>query len=296
MTDLSDWLSAKIGESIRCLLETKHLYQALVIDQQALLNKLQAELISKQLKGGFDDILAKAAEALNDDWRTLDEVSRQRPRYNLPGGVEYQSAVSIFIRSINASCSTCKTVMPMNLKGANNLVRDSDGRWETIEDRTTGHQDFVFVFQCQRCRSQPDTFLVRRQDMRLTLCGRAPMEYVEVPASVPKPVRMYYSDAVVAANSGKMLAGFLYLRVLIEQHVRSVIGDSEGLKADEALAKYSAQLPEGVRDWLPSLKERYGLLSEAIHSASEEADLFVESLDKIANHFKGLEVYKETRA
>lgn len=295
LRDPSDWLSARINETIRFLLEKKHLYQSLVVDQPTLVKQLKSHMVSEQSKGDFDALVDKADQALTGDWRIHDEMSRQRPGDRLPAGMEYRPEIAIFIRSVGAACPTCKAVMPMNVKGVYDLARSSDDRWEIIEDRVPGQQDFVFLFQCQKCRSQPDAFLVRRRGMKLTLCGRSPMEYIEVPASIPKPVRSYYSDAVVAANSGKLLAGFLYLRVLIEQHVRGVVGDCQGLKADEALAKYSAQIPEGVREWLPSLRERYGLLSKAIHSASEESDLFSESIGKIETHFKGLEAYEEAK-
>ena len=48
MKDPSDWLSTKIEEALRQLLETKHPYQTLTIDRDSLMHSMLAKATEKQ--------------------------------------------------------------------------------------------------------------------------------------------------------------------------------------------------------------------------------------------------------
>jgi len=69
---------------------------------------------------------------------------------------------------------------------------------------------------CQSCKSFLEVFLISYKNKKLTICGRSPIEYIEVPKSIPKNAQQYYSDALLAYQSGQHLAGNFMLRVLIE--------------------------------------------------------------------------------
>jgi len=124
------------------------------------------------------------------------------------------------------------------------------------------------------------------------------MEHVQVPEYIPRAVRKHYSNATVAFQSGQVLAAVCLLRVLIEQHAREKVPGSEGLKPDEVLDKYKKQLNQpnsGFNDKFPSLGDVYGRLSAAIHSASDDPDIFESSRDKVDLHFDGLRIFEKIK-
>lgn len=289
MIDPSKWLSSKVDEAFRRLLETKHLYQSYRLSRDAI----KAAAISSE-SGNRESLLATIDSALDAEWKALDEISRQEFERG-PVAAGTPPLVAFYVDSLKSSCATCQKVMPFNLIKS---VELREGRTRGAASSEPRCQDFVFVYQCQGCRSVPDSFLVRRQGDKLTLCGRAPIEYVEVPPYVPKKVRKYYSGAVVAFQSGQVLPALFLLRVLIEQFVRgrlekdSEANRNESLRADQAVEAYGKALDEDFRQRFPSLKDIYGDLSSAIHAAEESAEVFEDSLAKIEKHFDARRVYE----
>lgn len=99
----------------------------------------------------------------------------------------------------------------------------------------------------------------------------------------PSPVGIY--RAVIAFNSGKILAALFYLRTFIEQFARRVTGLTGKVTGDEILDDYYKSLPAPTRDEMPSLREWYDKLSDALHSAREDAPLFETAKTQIEKHF-----------
>jgi hypothetical protein len=97
--------------------------------------------------------------------------------------------------------------------------------------------------------------------------------------------------ALLAFNSDQVLPALFMLRTLIEQFLRSkVAGD---FKRGEDLSKaYKDTLPEGFKAQFPTLADSYESLSEALHSANADPDLFRIQLDKIDEHFDARRLYK----
>ena len=58
------------------------------------------------------------------------------------------------------------------------------------------------------------------------------------------------------------------------------------------MAAYGQILPEKLRDEMPSLREWYGKLSDALHSAREDAQLFEDARAEIEKHFDIRRVFK----
>jgi hypothetical protein len=81
-------------------------------------------------------------------------------------------------------------------------------------------QIFFLAYECQSCKSFPEVFMIRREKMKLTPSGRTPIEKVEIPKFIPKAQREFFSDAIIAFNSGQILAGKFLLRTFVEQYVR----------------------------------------------------------------------------
>lgn len=270
---------------MRSLLETKHLYQSVALD----LASLQIE--AKDANIADAETLDSAIElALNSRWYVHDEISSQRPAYLADTEQLSVASISLYIEFIKTSCLICKQVMPFNLVRAMDLYQDLGRGWQVIR-QPEHEQDFVFLFQCQSCRSAPDAFLVRRRVGKLTLSGRAPIERVDVPGCVPKEVVKYYSGAIVAFQSGQTLAALFLLRVVIEQFTRQAVGGTEDLRADEVLERYVASLPVEFKSHFSSLRDTYRDLSQGIHAAEESGTLFEKSRADITQHFDARRVF-----
>jgi hypothetical protein len=145
-------------------------------------------------------------------------------------------------------------------------------------------QVFVLAYRCPLCQGAPETFLVRREGLKLTLCGRAPMAQVAVPKHIPSKKRQFYQDAVVAYECNHVLEGIFMLRVFIEQFVYDKVGQKE--RAVDAIDEYMASLPDDFKAHFPSVRRMYDDLSAAIHQAKAEQDLFVRVRADLDDHFE----------
>jgi len=92
------------------------------------------------------------------------------------------------------------------------------------------YQTVALIYQCQRCESIPTAFLVKRAGHDLFLEGRSPIEHIELPKFIPKQEEKWFRDAVIAFQTGKILAALFYLRTFIEQFARrkpNTLGDKK---------------------------------------------------------------------
>ena len=101
----------------------------------------------------------------------------------------------------------------------------------------------------------------------------------------------FYSDAVVAFQSGQVLAANFLLRVLIEQWVLQIIPQNTG-SADKNLDEYVAALPQDFRDRFPVLRETYSKLSADIHNATGSPERFEESQKDLLTHFEARKLFE----
>lgn len=157
---------------------------------------------------------------------------------------------------------------------------------------TSTRQVFSIPVQSQACKKGEIVFLVTRSELKLTLTGRSDFEEVQPPAFIGKGVKRFYSQAVIAHQAGQSLAGVFLLRTLIEQHMRLIVQDSSKMRGDELCDRYSDTLPENFRQQFPSLKEIYGKLSDAMHTAVAEPDFFEAQRVEIDRHFDALRLVK----
>ena len=154
-----------------------------------------------------------------------------------------------------------------------------------------GFQMFTLVYQCQRCLGTPEAFLVRRDKWTFSLEGRSPMERVEVPKFIPDKEKHYYSDAIVAFNTGKVLAALFYLRTFVEQFARRVTGITGKVTGDKILDLYYETLPTKQADEMPSLREWYDKVSAPIHSGTDDTEVFNAAKAAIDKHFEIRKVF-----
>jgi hypothetical protein len=121
------------------------------------------------------------------------------------------------------------------------------------------------------------------------------MEHIDVSKSIPKTEEHLYRDALIAFGTGKHLAAIFYLRSFIEQFARRLSGITGKSTGDKIMDAYYATLPERNRELMPSLRHWYDKLSEPIHAARNDEQVFVDALDEINRHFEFRRMYRFLR-
>jgi hypothetical protein len=265
---------ARAYSALRLLLQEKHLYQSVEIETSDLRkepNASERRPLDKQTLIDQQTLIDLAKP-----WRIF-------PKAGAPSGdgllqVQMPGSLKLF-------CCKCQRGEAYNPVDAKDLSAGEEGFGQSRHF----YQHFGLSYQCQMCKRTPESFLVRRDNLKLTLCGRAPMEYVEVPHVIPKERREDFSVALVAHQSGKTLCANFMLRTLIEQWVRGYTGKRE--RVDCLLEAYAANLSKEFRDTFPSLGSIYEELSQDIHDAKGSPELFESAKQRIIRHFDARRVF-----
>jgi len=277
-----DGYNKSLGEAVsaafRTLLEQKHLYQSVVIDddatRRAFLPGVEARIKEHLTQGGK---LSYGSSHLQ--WIVPNEgMAVASP--------EGRPVIFITLEHAKLYCRTCDRIEAFNLESARSSFeahkyRPAAGKFEQV---------YVLCYQCQSCKGLPEVFIVRRNQGKLTLCGRSPIEHVAVSPEIPKEVAAFYSGAVVAYQSGQTLAALFLLRTLCEQWARKFADPSD--YADVAIDKYLASLPDAFKSHFPSLRSIYERLSADIHAAIGSRELYEQMIVEINEHFSARKVFK----
>ena len=117
------------------------------------------------------------------------------------------------------------------------------------------------------------------------------MEVVETATYIPKSVGKYFSDAIIAFNSGQILAGNFLLRTFVEQYVRGKSPTPESQDIDALFENYSKSLPDDFKQRFPSLQSTYNQLSKDLHSATGSKNVFKSERENIEKHFQAKEIF-----
>ena len=288
-------LAKSVEAALKRLLCEKHLYQQVEVD---LLGLVQ---VSKQIA----DEIRRAGPTLsstgpNRPPATVEQILASGiAGTNVPWGFAgshiggaFHDLVMFEIPSINTYCDRCKHRPPFN--------PITDMCWSILRPEFPTTQWYHIAFACQQCGKDaiPVHFIVRREGLKLRLTGRDPIEAVPPPKVLPEPHSKYFGSALIAHNAGQTLAGIFLLRVFIEQFWRSLPEIQELIKpqpratGDEQGDAYQATLSDAFKERFPSLKEVYGKLSGAMHSADANAELFDESCKKIERHFDARRLFE----
>jgi hypothetical protein len=281
-THLRAWVSTQASHELKKLLEERHLYQKFTIDPAEVVKKLSKPLTtpleakftmwvhSALPKEKFSVFLhqvspvprGSTAQTTPQLWITLPHPGLY---CNSKGCKRRETFTPIWFTEVSQAMSA--TVIPKQV---------------TLPD---GFQMFTLVYQCQRCLGTPEAFLVHRDKWTFYLEGRSPIERVEVPKFVPEKEEHYYSDAIVAFNSGKVLAALFYLRTFVEQFARRITGKTGRATGEEILDAYYETLPGNRRSDMPSLREWYEKLSVPLHGGKDDAEVFTKAKEAIDKHF-----------
>ena len=193
-----------LGQFIRNFLETKHLYQSDSIDPQECLTAIMENIqpIDRRVQESHlkDSFRKYWTPRLRESTGQLKTEDRTLPI----GDFVFE------IQPIRVVCSRCRSIEPLNPDDTH--IQFQNGfQLLPKHDRTEIIQVLVLSFVCQRCKGNPEVFLVTRYNWKVTLTGRSPMEHIAVPKYIPESVRNYLSSAIVAYQSGYTLAGLFYL-------------------------------------------------------------------------------------
>jgi hypothetical protein len=281
-------INDRASDELASLLETKHLYQRVRIPYEDAIAKVRKSLRSSYDEQQYDRLAKDVIQgrfALTQ--RSLYTIDRSRSE--LPNQ-------AILVRNVKLFCTICNSAeaySPIWFRDASNEILSTRASNPLLELPLEGwFQLFVLLYQCQICKSDPVSFIVRRENWHLVLEGRSPMEEVEIPKEIPRAESYLYKDSVIAMQSGKYLAAILYLRVFIEQFGRRQTGINGRETGETILDAYAKQIPEGQRGQMPSLKEQYEKLSEAIHLAKDDKEQYEKSRVAVDEHFELRRLFK----
>jgi hypothetical protein len=275
-----------LAKSLKTLLEEKHLYQS----SAPLDFDKTYDVFFKQLVGSTNQsIFSESARLLSDEWFTPSEVLLSGVDSSRKGPIP-----TLLVQNIKLYCSRCKqaeTFSPTSYVDISRSIAERHASDHRIAGPPEHYQLYTLTFQCETCKEIPVSFLVRRREWKLTLEGRSPFEAVVLPPFIPKTESWLLSDAIVASQSSKTLAGLFYLRSFIEQFARRQTGIKDRRTGEEILDAYQALLPEGKRDHMPSLRSCYEKLSAAVHEASSDDSVFEQAIKTIIEHFDFRRIY-----
>lgn len=282
-----------IRDGFKLLLESKHLYQSVSIipPEESVFDKNYKEFMAgtmppSDFKVDYQQLSNRACLL---SWNI---ISSDIPKggYSILQEEKGIESLSITPPDVKLYCRNCKRIEAFNFQYGHTLLKEYTRNPNSTEESI--EQVFALAYQCQSCKKSPEIFLVSRKNLKLTICGRTPIEIVDRPNFIPKEQADYFSDAVLAFDSGQILAGNFLLRTFIEQFVRSISKNPCSDDMDMIFSEYNDKLPTFFKEQMPSLKAIYGKLSDDIHGAAGSADLFEQSKSDIIQYFDAMRVHK----
>jgi len=150
-----------------------------------------------------------------------------------------------------------------------------------------GTQNFLFNMMCHECKSPPTTFMVRREFLKVQLCGRSHPFLPSPPAEIPKAVHDIYTDAVGAAACGDISGAFYHLRTFMEHYMKGELGVALALKieGDELCDRYNQKIDPVLRERC-SLKLAFDKCSSNLHNRTGSLAEYEITLEAICAHFQ----------
>jgi len=277
-------LRKTIETSVKLLLEQKHLYQSVEVELEKTSTDFQ-----KTVPSGLNMAIPHMAGVQYWPWVVTDNDSLQALMLAISKKPD-RRLINWAIPDVKMFCKVCDRIEAFNSVSASNQFNKSNPTEGGLKFKGKLTQVYCISYLCQSCKSLPEVFLLRRHGTKLTLCGRAPIEHVPVPKDIPKEISRFYSDAIVAHNSGQTLAALFLLRTACEQWARRWALATD--MADVAIDKYMDTLPADFKGRFSSIRNIYGELSVAIHSASASAELFEKASAQFAEHFAARALFK----
>ncbi len=269
------------GDALKMLLEQKHIYQKVNVGNP---EEYWEKLRSQHPEHG-PQIDSLEADVSVDKYYLGTQVYFEQGTE----GTEYHT--TLLLNNAKMFCQLCRgseSFAPVVYRDLEGLLNDE----QTASTLFPPEQVLFLTYECQHCHNHQISVIVYRNGWDLSLQGRFPMEQIELPRYIPKREQHLFRDTLIAMHGGKVLAALFYLRTFIEQFARRVTGITDKETGDVIMERYTATLPLNQRDSMPSLRQWYGKLSEALHDAREDEQLLESALEAIENHFDIRRVYK----
>ena len=275
-----------IKDSLKLLLEAKHLYQNINIDFDNLVSSICDKIDTKY----NPQFKLKLYSIYNNNWDIIENKNYMK-RSAINTTKSSEDIISLEPPDVKLFCKVCGGKEAYNLVSCLDFLTRDYIKDDSFRSKGKTIQIFILSYLCQSCKNVPEVFMIRREGLKIILSGRTPMEHIDVPKIIPKNIKEYYSSAIIAYQSGQVLAGLFFIRTLIEQWTK-FITSSDNKYADEALGLYMEGLPKDFKDRFKSLKELYGELSIVLHKAELKDDLFNISIEYINEHFEARRLFK----
>jgi hypothetical protein len=277
-------LEAVWREALQELIQQKHLYQHVEVNVQPAID---ASLAKLPQRAGYDFYARLFA--------SLPLASGERAESVRLEANHTFTAPELIPGNARIYCNTCKAseaFRPVFLRDVLNHIAEAELKQELAESPRNRLQHFAITYLCQRCKISQTVFLIKADAKGLKIVGRAPIEGVEAPALIPPDSKGYYREALLAFQTGRTLAAIFFLRVLVEQYLKSVVPPKAGDKVSDIANAYAATIPENIRSHMPSLASIYSRLSVAIHAAEADANIFEGCRNEVLEHFDFRRLYK----
>lgn len=286
ITGYADELGESIADAFRRLLETKHLYQSVKVEESAATKNFWTRVESR-VRGHLQQTKTLSYEPSTRRWMLAQDyrpIPLADTRPDAPHSIAFDPTHA------KLYCRTCGRIEAFNRVSGASAIHVAEYPLPVIGMKGTIEQVYTLCYLCQSCKKFPEVFMIRRTGGKLTLVGRTPMEHVDVPAVIPKDIAKFYSGAVIAHQSGQTLAGLFMLRTASEQFARKWAVPED--RSQAAIDKYMASLPDDFKGRFPSLADIYSQLSADIHAATGSAELFIDMTGKFVEHFDARRLYK----
>lgn len=293
-------LHKEIESKITELLEIKHLYQNVHLDTEAIekfISKAVKEPVPFAVFGSGRPPTQKERNELyrmelqqylnsllKSPWQFATETVPFPSESKQIGATSHDNEIRITLPTIKIPCEYCDNDVTPHNSGFKGLTSNfSELNFSTP---SKNKRLFFFPYQCQGCKGEPVIFLVRLEVNKLQLVGRSLIESVPIPNYVLKEDQKFYKEAVIAFNCGRTLAALFYLRTMIEQYTKRILGIETRITGEELCDRCSLLLPDDFpKERYPSLRTVYEELSEKIHNVDEDEKQFKKSLKDIEKHF-----------
>ena len=300
--EITSLCEQKVHQSIKRLLERKHLYQPERIDVSDLHKKI-VQIKNRTLpnipvpgRGQFPQgiiIDAKKEQlrsALQKFQATKWNIVTPGQFSQIPISTRIKDYTLYFERpTILTNCELCDDRdYPHNpIAGTGGIPHQI-----LISSENDETQVFSFVYQCQNCKKEPLIFMVRRDELKLTITGRSRFERPQVPPYIPKQEIDFFRDSIISFQTGRTLAAIFYLRTFLEQYLRRTT-ETKGKTRGENLANtYLKTLPEDFPSRFKNIREIYAQLSDCIHSVSSDDEAYEQSKSAVEQHFRALQLFQ----
>ena len=201
------------------------------------------------------------------------------------GTSQEQRSVTFIIPTIKTWCSNCGRI----------TVHDSIPHIEFSPYHLNpeaiaeplGYQSFLFNMMCHECKSAPITFMVRRELLKVQLCGRSHPFLPLPPSEIPKTVRDIFRDAVGAAACGDVFGAFYHLRTMMEHHMKIELGIhvAEKIDGDDLCARYNQKIDPVLRERC-SLKTAFDTCSSNLHNRTGSLKDYEKIVEAACSHFQ----------